>query len=443
MVMPNRHLPFSRRAHNAANETGTVSGGGWTSPTHDAAGNMASSPVPQDETVSQGYVFDAWNRLLEVRDNTNALIFSFEYDGLARRMSRYNAADSTPTTHLYYQDLQGRLLEIARAGTTRYFDHYVYGLDGHIPLVRYRDTDANGSMDETQHYTWDANGNITSMLNLSGSVVERYTYEAYGRPSFWSGSWATRTGPAHGNRILFGAAYFQDRDTDLYFANARYYHSTLGRFISRDPLADAYQDGPNLYQYVGSNPVNWVDPEGIERRSRTYTPRKPAMPPKQYHPIEMRYIQECLAKCPKQGTSRNARGSAACRSRCWESKGTYDPHYFPGPVTRAPGNKFLGCMANCIEDNDPTAMVLDATAILIGPLPKTPFEWMSGRSIRPPGSGDITCCPSRLNSALGKWVNPQVAKGAAKVGVAIGGALYVVDTLVVAGCACKCSPKLL
>ena len=246
----------------SANETGTVSGGGWTSPTHDAAGNMASSPVPQDETVSQGYVFDAWNRLLEVRDNTNTLIFSFEYDGLARRMSRYNAVDSTPTTHLYYQDLQGRLIEIARAGTSRYFDHYVYGLDGHIPLVRYRDTDANGSMDETQHYTWDANGNITSMLGLNGSVVERYTYEAYGRPSFWSGSWASRPGPAQGNRILFGAAYFQDRNTDLYFANARYYHSTLGRFISRDPLADAYQDGPNLYQYVRSMPTRGIDPSG-------------------------------------------------------------------------------------------------------------------------------------------------------------------------------------
>ena len=68
MVMLNQHPPRSHpRAHNAANETGTVSGGGWTSPTHDAAGNMASSPVPQDETVSQGYVFDAWNRLLEVR----------------------------------------------------------------------------------------------------------------------------------------------------------------------------------------------------------------------------------------------------------------------------------------------------------------------------------------------------------------------------------------
>jgi len=34
------------------------------------------------------------------------------------------------------------------------------------------------------------------------------------------------------------------------------------QFIERDP----YADGPNQYQFVGSNPINWVDPEGTSRR---------------------------------------------------------------------------------------------------------------------------------------------------------------------------------
>lgn len=39
------------------------------------------------------------------------------------------------------------------------------------------------------------------------------------------------------------------------------YHPTLGTFIERDPIG--YGDGMNLYEYVGSNPVNFVDPMGL------------------------------------------------------------------------------------------------------------------------------------------------------------------------------------
>jgi RHS repeat-associated protein len=52
-----------------------------------------------------------------------------------------------------------------------------------------------------------------------------------------------------------------------------YYHPSLGRFTTRDPIAqprgsrflprDA-PDGANLYQYVRSNPVRFVDPWGLQ-----------------------------------------------------------------------------------------------------------------------------------------------------------------------------------
>ncbi|WP_432797544.1 RHS repeat-associated core domain-containing protein [Poriferisphaera sp. WC338] len=43
----------------------------------------------------------------------------------------------------------------------------------------------------------------------------------------------------------------------------------LGRFMQRDPLnrnqpGGGYHDGQNLFQYVGNNPIQWFDPNGLK-----------------------------------------------------------------------------------------------------------------------------------------------------------------------------------
>jgi uncharacterized protein RhaS with RHS repeats len=42
----------------------------------------------------------------------------------------------------------------------------------------------------------------------------------------------------------------------------RSYLPEVGRWSTRDPLGEA--GGMNLYAFVGNNPVNWVDPWGLE-----------------------------------------------------------------------------------------------------------------------------------------------------------------------------------
>ncbi len=66
----------------------------------------------------------------------------------------------------------------------------------------------------------------------------------------------------------FITAYERDNESDLDFAQARYYSSKLGRFYSVDPEnAGASEDDPqswNGYAYARNNPTIFTDPDGLE-----------------------------------------------------------------------------------------------------------------------------------------------------------------------------------
>ncbi|MBI1884182.1 MAG: RHS repeat-associated core domain-containing protein, partial [Chlamydiae bacterium] len=52
-----------------------------------------------------------------------------------------------------------------------------------------------------------------------------------------------------------------DVQTGLYHYLYRERDPNTGNFLSKDPLG--FDDGPNVYTYVGNNPVNYIDPLGL------------------------------------------------------------------------------------------------------------------------------------------------------------------------------------
>jgi RHS repeat-associated protein len=165
------------------------------------------------------------------------------------------------------------------------------------PVVRWHDLDDDGNFEdanEVLYYTNDANMNVTALVNTDGDVAERYMYDPYGKVTVLNGvvdaegndtseyEWTERTEHTFENEVLYTGQRF-DGESGLYLFRNRYHDPSLGRFISRDPTE--YEDGMNLYEYVGASPIFYVDWAGAQkqRADARGAASKPALP-QEYQP---------------------------------------------------------------------------------------------------------------------------------------------------------------
>ena len=168
--------------------------------------------------------------------------------------NRLTTANSQP----YSYDPQGRLYN--EAGATR----FVY--DGLQLIAEYNTSgavtrrhvpgagldDITTSYDASGVRLWpltDERGSVTALTNVSGALTYINRYDEYGVPQSNDGRFQYT-----GQPWLPGA--------NVYHYRARQYAPQLGRFLQTDPIG--YTAGANLYAYVGGDPVNRIDPLGLE-----------------------------------------------------------------------------------------------------------------------------------------------------------------------------------
>ena len=200
------------------NEITSVSGA--TTPTFDATGNLTT-----DETGRQ-FVYDAWNRLVTVKDSGGTVLETLGYDVFNQRVS---VTTSTATTDLYYSS-DSQVLEVRVGGVAA--KQYVWSPVGVDVLVeRDRDTDANGTLDERLYVLQDAGDNVTALVNTSGAVVERFVYDPYGAATVLDASWGARSGSAYDWTVLWQGQHW-DSVSGLYWFREGGYSPTLGRWVT-------------------------------------------------------------------------------------------------------------------------------------------------------------------------------------------------------------------
>ena len=220
------------------------------------AGNMISGPKPGDEAMPVHYTYDALYRLTDTAE--------YQYDGTGRRIVKGVDDDSDGSldtfTH-FFHNRDNQVLETregddvsgaAPAAETLNPKHQSIWSPRYIDSLILRDEcDAQGDIITANrlYYLNDANYNVTALLDATGAVVERYLYTPYGTVTVLDPDFSVDADGKsdYDNTTLYTGREF-DAETELMYYRARYYHSELGRFVSRDPIG--YGGGRTFHRSV-------------------------------------------------------------------------------------------------------------------------------------------------------------------------------------------------
>jgi RHS repeat-associated protein len=116
------------------------------------------------------------------------------------------------------------------------------------------------STSQTFYYHFGPSGETKQLTDGSGTVTDTYAYTAYGVQTSQTG---TTENPFRFGGLVGCYSDTASGNTGIILCTFRWYSPVLGRWLTRDP--SGYAGGDNLYEYVGGNPVCFVDPNGLDR----------------------------------------------------------------------------------------------------------------------------------------------------------------------------------
>ena len=211
---------------------------------YDNNGNLISDGT-------RTFEWDAENRLLAIESGTHRS--EFTYDGRDRRVRIVEKVNGSTTTDHWYLWCELEICEerdsTGGTVTKRFFPQ--------------------GEQQGTDHYfyTNDHLGTVREMTDSLQALRARYDYDPYGRMTKLAGD----------KDAAFGfARYYLHTASELLLTPYRIYVPDLSRWASEDPLG--FAAGNNFYAYVDNDPVNHIDPLGLQLQSPAPQPTPPPRP---------------------------------------------------------------------------------------------------------------------------------------------------------------------
>ena len=265
-------------------ETATEPNGTITAYTYDRAGNRETETIRQGaDTILNTYTYNQQNRLLQVTVRQNGtLTGTTEYtynsngnqlattvNGTVKIINSYDLRNqlvrtftSAATVENRYNGEGYRVEKKVNGAITRYlyeYDKVVLETDGagqqtgrNVYGTSLLMRTADGT---SYYYMYNGHADVTALLRPDGSIAATYYYDAFGNITDTTGSAS--------NSITY-AGYQYDKETGLYYLNARMYDPKTARFVQEDTYRGEQNDplSLNLYTYCSNEPLMYWDYSG-------------------------------------------------------------------------------------------------------------------------------------------------------------------------------------
>jgi len=214
---------------------------GGASPSYNSRGDLSG-------INGWAFSYDAFGNLSSAQSGTNAA-YHYARDPLGRRAIRQSGSNT-----IVLLNAGDTMLEAYNA-TGNSVSSYIYepGIDRPLAQVL-----SNGSI---RYVHQDVLGSVVMLTDSNGAAYQSYSYDAWGKVTARDASGSVIASSAISAPWLFTGRRF-DKESGLYHYRARTYSAELGRFLQMDPIKFDAGD-PNIFRYVGNDPLNWTDPMGL------------------------------------------------------------------------------------------------------------------------------------------------------------------------------------
>jgi RHS repeat-associated protein len=268
--------------------------------------HLENSTVNGKDTT---YNYDSNDRLLNEITDTKKIVYGYDHTQQTSKTVTENGEIISTTTFEY--DQQGRMSVVTitidnRQEITKYeysadgirvsAEHEIYidgqlqsktkteylndpnSLTGYSQVLRQTEYDAEGNVIKTisyvighqrisqtieiggekvtHYFTFDGHGSTRVLLDLTGAIVQLYSFDAYGNSLGFNTSEAL-------TEFLYSGEQFDSKIGQQYLRQ-RYYDPSTGRFNRLDPFFGNQFDPQSFHKYLYANAdsINKVDPNG-------------------------------------------------------------------------------------------------------------------------------------------------------------------------------------